>query len=301
MDTQAPMTFGQRVSAMRLQRGMSQRQLAAELNRSESWVSQVERDALRVHRLPVLRALADTLGVPLTDLAPEPVTEGRGRSDLDQLRLVMTGHPVPDLLLASEREPTPARLLERLRAEVDRAWESTHRSDFRSLSDCLSELIPTLELYGRTAAPRRRGQIQDLLASAYQAAAAAFARVDDADASWVAADRAVSAGERGTDPLSALAAHFRMAHAFITLNRLDQAEFACRRGIDTLATLTHSATAPMPVLSIYGALQLALALTYAKAARRDEAHAALEEAAVVARRIPEVRNDYGTEFGVANV
>ncbi|MGL5826289.1 MAG: hypothetical protein ACRCYU_15975, partial [Nocardioides sp.] len=87
----------------------------------------------------------------------------------------------------------------------------------------------------------------------------------------------------------------------ITLNRLDQAEFACRRGLDTLATLTHSATAPMPVLSIYGALQLALALTYAKAARRDEAHAALEEAAVVARRIPEVRNDYGTEFGVANV
>jgi len=56
-------TVGERVAAFRRQRGLSQRDLAAEMKRSESWVSQVERDIQPIERIGVLRDLAAALGV----------------------------------------------------------------------------------------------------------------------------------------------------------------------------------------------------------------------------------------------
>jgi hypothetical protein len=67
--------------------------------------------------------------------------------------------------------------------------------------------------------PEIAGVAED--ARAYQAAAAAFARQDEADAAWVAADRAISAAELCGSPLEVIAGHFGLAHAFIRLERLD--------------------------------------------------------------------------------
>jgi transcriptional regulator with XRE-family HTH domain len=54
-------TVGERVAEFRRKRGLSQRDLAAAMNRSESWVSQVERGVQPVERLSLLQALAHTL------------------------------------------------------------------------------------------------------------------------------------------------------------------------------------------------------------------------------------------------
>ena len=56
------LTLGQRVAELRWRRGLSQKDLAVEVGRSESWVSQVERDVLPVERVSVLQTLADALG-----------------------------------------------------------------------------------------------------------------------------------------------------------------------------------------------------------------------------------------------
>src|SRR5947208_1704808 len=79
---------------------MSQKELAAQVQRSESWVSQVERDFLPVERLPVLQRLADVLGVAVRDLRPDaaqPVERtpdnGQAAGRFHELRLVLTGHP----------------------------------------------------------------------------------------------------------------------------------------------------------------------------------------------------------------
>ena len=85
--------------------------------------------------------------------------------------------------------------------------------------------------------PGRRTEARSGFAPrAYQAAAAAFARQDEADAAWVAADRAISAAEPSGSPLEVIAGHFRLAHAFIRLGRLSQAlarstSFATCRGV----------------------------------------------------------------------
>ncbi len=83
-----------------------------------------------------------------------------------------------------------------------------------------------------------------LLARAYQAASAAFAGVGEADASWLAANRATRWAEDAGDPLAAVASGFRMGHAFLTLGRLDQAEHVAIEAIAALRPMTDEQDCP---------------------------------------------------------
>ncbi|WP_159048687.1 helix-turn-helix domain-containing protein [Streptomyces sp. NRRL F-4489] len=59
----------------RRRKGWPQRDLAAMIEKSESWVSQVERDVIPVNSLETLRHISDVLGIPLPELlgaAPPP-------------------------------------------------------------------------------------------------------------------------------------------------------------------------------------------------------------------------------------
>ena len=109
-------TLGQRVAELRRRRGISQRELAVELGRSESWISQVERDVQPVERIGVLAKLADALGVATRDLRPE-ITDGRRPdeelllpNDLDTVRLALTGHPALSALFNESRQREPVDL-----------------------------------------------------------------------------------------------------------------------------------------------------------------------------------------------
>lgn len=291
-------SLGEHVAALRLQRGLSQRELAAAVNRSESWVSQVERGVIAVERIPVLQALADALHVSVADLNAnhrddsEPPT----RSDMEGLRLALTGHPAPTQLLMTESARTVDQT--RLPQRLDAVWAALHAANYVEFSCQLAPLLPELERARRVCSSERRAELDSLTARAYQAAAAGFARVDEADASWVAADRAVLIAEQAGDPLLAFAGLFRMAHAFITLGRFEQAEATTVSGISALDERND----PSPeALSVRGALYLALAVTHAKAGERAPANNAIAKAHEIAETLGEDRNDYGTEFGPTNV
>lgn len=297
-------TLGERVAEYRTRRGLSQRELASEVGRSESWVSQVERDVLQVERVPVLQALADALGVTVRDLRPDATTlphtsSDNHSSDLEALRMVITGHPAPTLVLAPPRQLTAD--LNELSERVAQAWQQTHASAFSAANTTLVELIPDIEAAWRQAKRNQRQPLARLLADAYQAASSAFARLEEADAAWVAADRAVTVAELGGDPLGALSGLFRMAHAFITLKRLDQAEHVAQTGIEALAETAESGNATAEDLSVYGALHLVRAVVYARAGQRGKAHEMLTTARAIGKRLGEDRNDYETEFGPTNV
>ncbi len=97
---------------------------------------------------------------------------------------------------------------------VDQAWEYVHASSFAALSDHLAKLLPDIEVAVRHAPAADRVELHSLRARSYQAAAASFTRQDQADAAWVAADRALQAAEMAGQPLEVVAGLFRMAHAF---------------------------------------------------------------------------------------
>ncbi len=288
---------------------MSQADLATAMGRSESWVSQVERGVQPVERLAILQALADALGASVRDVRPDAPpspadhvdeTPAPESNDLDGLRVALTGHPaLGSLFDLGPSSPTPA--LAEFRQLVDQAWEYVHASSFAALSDHLVKLLPDIEVAVRHAPAADRVELHSLRARSYQAAAASFTRQDQADAAWVAADRALQAAEMAGQPLEVVASLFRMAHAFMRQQHMDQAEQAARSAVEVLGPRAENPACPAEELSLLGAMNLVLAVINAREGNRSETHAHLNRARELAARLGEDRNDFDTEFGPTNV
>jgi transcriptional regulator with XRE-family HTH domain len=298
--------FPDRVAALRRRQGLSQRELAAAVRRSESWVSQVERGVQPVERFAVLQALADALGVPVSTLHPATGTSAGVASSkerppqLEALRLVLAGHPALHALFPTgqnPQEPDIARLEER----ISHVWDLTHTSRFNDLGQELILLLPELESAVRHSKGRNRRVLSQILARAYQAATAAFVQVDEPDAAWIAADRSIRAGEDSGQPLQVIAGLLRMAHAFLRLHRLELAEHVASTAAEALADRVARDDCPPPELSLYGAAHLALAVIAAHDNNRTQARQHIETARAVAARFGHDRNDFDTEFGPTNV
>ncbi|NBE51705.1 helix-turn-helix domain-containing protein [Streptomyces sp. YC537] len=299
--------FGARIAGLRAERGMTQKQFAAEIGRTPSWLSQVERGVQPVNRLDVLRLLGDALGVSVQDLRPDAPQGSEARAqdpapnDLDQARLLISGHPALDVVLATEG-PGETPDLADLSSDVDSIWRSAHGDRFAELSAELGRSLPRLERATRTAAAKDRPEVYALLARAYHALSAAFVRQNEADAAWVAADRSISAAERSGRALDVFAGIFRLAHAFVRLKRYDQAEHAARSAANVLRRHTDDPErVTEEALSLLGALHLVLALVYARSEDRSGARKEVECARRIARQLASDRNDFDLEFGPTNV
>ncbi|KFG02275.1 transcriptional regulator [Streptomyces scabiei] len=300
-------TVGQRVKELRRAAGMSQSDLAAAMGRSESWVSQVERGVQPVERLSILQGLADALNVsvrevrpdaaPVEEVAPEDLPKS---NDLDGLRVALTGHPaLPSLFQQSPTKPEPS--LADFRRQVEEAWALAHASSYATLSDHLAALLPSIEAAVRHAPAGDRTELHALRAKAYQVAAASFTRQDQADAAWIAADRALQAAELAGQPLEVVSSLFRMAHAFMRQQHMEQAEQAAKSAVAVMAPRAEAPTCPPEELSLLGAMNLVLAVINAREGHRGPTREHIERAREIAARLGGDRNDFDTEFGPTNV
>lgn len=293
--------FGARVARLRKLRGLSQTDLARAINRSESWVSQVERAQIKVDRMSVLQALADALEVPVTELRGVPATdddEDTGDATLDGIRLALTGYPVlVDMLGSRPADDAPAP--DDLAREVTGIWDLAHASQFEEIGERLTRIIPALERRARRA---DAGPLDhELLAQVYQVTAAVLARQDERAAAWVASDRAIAAAARSGQPLEVVAGTFRLAHTLLRVDHIRQAEHAASEAIRALQPLVDDATLTREGKSLYGALLLVLAVISARESNREATHGYLDRARDVAADVGPGRNDFGTEFGPTNV
>lgn len=296
--------FGKRVADLRKARNLTQQQLAAMLNsRTSSWMSQVERGIQPVRRMDVLQEIADALGVSTQTLnpdaplpAPSAAPVAVHSNDLDGARMVISGHPALEALLGNG--PAESVDLDALAGQVEEIWDLTHQAQHAEVSAMVTDLVPKLEKAVRTVPQEERGRTYELLSRAYQALAAAFARQGDSRASWVAADRAVTAAELSGDVLLVFAGVFRMVHAFVRLGNRSEAEHAVRAAVDALSPRTDLSPEG---LSVLGSLHLAKALVHARCGQRAEAREEIGKARRVAERLGEDRNDYDLEFGPTNV
>ncbi|MFI1416397.1 helix-turn-helix domain-containing protein [Streptomyces sp. NPDC020731] len=303
-DTKA---LGQRIKELRRAAGMSQSDLAAAMGRSESWVSQVERGVQPVERLSILQALADALNVSVREVRPdaapaEPTQpEELDRSnDLEGLRVALTGHPaLGSLFEESPGEPVPS--LPDFRQRVEEAWTLAHASSYAALSEHLAQLLPSIEAAVRHAPESDRTELHSLRAKAYQVAAASFTRQDQADAAWVAADRALQAAELAGQPMEVVASLFRMAHAFMRQQHMEQAEQAAKSAVAVMAPRAEAPGCPPEELSLLGAMNLVLSVINAREGNRRGTHEHIDRAREIAARLGEDRNDFDTEFGPTNV
>ncbi|MFG2458014.1 helix-turn-helix domain-containing protein [Streptomyces sp. NPDC048523] len=300
--------MGQRVKELRRVAGMAQSDLATAMGRSESWVSQVERGVQPVERLSVLQALADALSVSVRELRPDTAvtveeaepTDLPPSNDLDGLRVALTGHPALSSLF-DQTPADPAPSLADFRRSVDEAWTLAHASRYAALSDHLVKLLPAIEAAVRHAPAGERVELHSLRAKAYQVAAASFTRQDQADAAWVSADRALQAAELAGQPLEVVASLFRMAHAFMRQQHMEQAEQAAKSAVAVMDPRAAEPACPPEELSLLGAMNLVLAVINAREGNRGQTHTHIDRAREIAARLGEDRNDFDTEFGPTNV
>lgn len=294
--------IGEQIAYHRKRLGLSQVELAGLIERSDSWVSQVERGVRSVDRLSVLQKVADTLGVSVSELrgseANEPDVQTERPEAFESLRLTLTGHPAAVAVLGDTPEAVTDEHLDSLREKHSQVWELVHGSRYNELAPLVADLIPDLEQTVRASASAEQAlEIRELLSDTYQAIAAMLAKIGEADAAWLAADRATFAAESTGDPLAVAASLFRMAHVFLPLRRIAQVQAvadAATSGLDQQSETPE-------VLSLRGAFRLVLAIASARDNDRTQAYAYIDQARAIASQIGEDRNDFGTEFGPTNV
>jgi tetratricopeptide (TPR) repeat protein len=295
--TDYQVALGRKIAGHRRRRGLSQPELARMIDRSVAWVSQVERGVRKIDRMSVLEMVAEALDIPLAELAAEaPVVAavheeppGAGGlrlvlSGVHSLRAMLNGHHAPDMT--------------GLREKAAKAWTLTHEARYTDLTELLRDLIPALELGARAVPDDQRPEMFELLAAAYQACSAALAKLDEAEAAWIAADRAMSAAERAGNPLLVAAGAYRLVFVFMNARHYDQAEETARTAADALWHLADEGNPE--AMSLWGALTLQRAVIAARANAPEAAYGFLGHARLLAERLGPGRNDYNTEFGPAN-
>lgn len=110
-------TLGGRIAHRRRQLGLSQAELAALVERSESWVSQVERGVLKVDRLTVRAKLAGALQWRLEDLFPVVEINELGMSRVAVfVELLLEGEEVDVVLAQLSPDPVVREVVRELLA-----------------------------------------------------------------------------------------------------------------------------------------------------------------------------------------
>lgn len=299
MSTEYEKALGRKIAFNRKRRGLSQKEFARLLDRSEAWVSQVERGVRRIDRMTVLEKVADVLDIPVAELAAEApivasVVEGEPPG-ASRLRLVLSAaHSLKAILGQHEPPDVPA-----LRAQVDRAWSLTHEGNYADLAEILEQLVPGLEAAARSAPEEERSELFRLLAIMYHTCSAGLANMGEPEAAWIAVDRAVVAAERANDPLLMAAGEFRLSIVFLGARHFDQAAQASGSAADALAPMAESGE--IEAVALRGALTLQRAVAAARMNKADAAYAYLRQAREMGEQVGDGRNDYNTEFGPTNV
>lgn len=287
-------SFGKRVARLRRLRGLSQPELAGLIDRSPAWMSQVERGQRHIDRMSVLETLAGALGVALSELAgDEPVVAAQHpvNSQAERLRAVLLA------TAPMSADPSTDVDLAQLGADLERAWDHVHAGDYGELPAVLGTLIASLDSACSSLPSALKPWEQ--LASAYHAMAAAFAKLGETDAAWIASDRAIHVARSSGDQILAAASAFRLAVVFLGARRYDYAELTAAAAADSLHDqLSRLGT---PARAVWGALTLQRAVAAARSNRAEQAYEFLEEARVAAGEVGEGRNDHHTEFGPLNV
>jgi transcriptional regulator with XRE-family HTH domain len=313
-------TFGEFIAKLRGRKGWYQRDLAAEVDRSEEWVSGVERDVIPVRKIEMLSLLTKVLGTTLDELLAHPqpaAVSGSPRRKVSPARLTHN-HAVEEddeevrrrellaaaaaavfvpQLVGAQAAPvstTPLAPLEDLvlygtarlpvqrepSVETVRASIATARQDFRAAS--YDALAQALP--GWITAAQSVGSTEQAASSTaelYNIAARLCIKVGDNGLLAITSDRALNAARAGGDALVIAEAQRMVSSAWRRQGHLSRAtDITVRAAHD----LQHDESAPEPTrLAARGDLYATAAYTAAKMGDRAYAHALIREAADTAR------------------
>lgn len=292
-----PIVFGQRMQILRQRRGMSRVVLAGLVDRSPSWVKQVETGRLGVPKLPMILRIAEVLRVRnLVDLT--------GDQSMSTEMFIGPRHArlpgVRDALNALPTDDVEAPSVEHLRVRLVQAWRARHAAPNHRdvVGGLLPDLIRDAQLAVRQAdraADRRAAQ--EIACEVYGLAQFFLAYQPDSALLWRAAERCLIAAQEAGDIRSIGVAAWLMTQAHRDAGHLDAAEMAVQDACQRVEP--HLPNADDSVTAIAGALYAEAGHTAARRGDHGTAWRHWDLARSAADRLPEHHYDPITSFSRA--
>ncbi|MFT7837969.1 helix-turn-helix transcriptional regulator [Saccharothrix sp. BKS2] len=289
--------IGERVRYWRLRRNLGRKQFADMIGRSTSWLDKVESGERNLTRIPVVELVADALGIDPGVLTDAP-TAARAADCVDAaevsaIRAALGRYPC---LPASTREPPAVAHLARQAEYVDHAWASSH---FTAIAQHLPKLMEAAQTAALTAPPAEQVHAHRILVTSYRLASSMLLKFESHDLSWPAADRAMYTALEVDDTWSQARAARSVARAMTAARQRTGA-------VDVLLNMSDRMRSevseqPASLLSLYGMLHLAAAITAAEQEDTSLALSMHREASRAAERMEGHYDTHHTHFGRANV
>ncbi len=182
----AELGIGPRVKALRVQRGLTQQQLATALGMSLPWVKSFEGGGLQTDpRLSVLKSLARTLAVPLAVLVDDD-PDGSDDTSADEVRAAL-------LTPAAQQDPGLDVL-----QQTTYGYHAFHAGRWHDAVALLPRLINAARAReGGAGEPRALAQLADVC----HLAAVTLTTLGDAVGGWAAGHEGVLKAEAAGDPI----------------------------------------------------------------------------------------------------
>lgn len=197
--------LGQRVGYWRVQRGLTQQELADRLGRPRNWVWKVESGTVgTLERYSTLAQVADALTVDMQvllarDLSRLPDSAASVDAEaIEAIRSALERYDSLGGLLAPDIVGEPP-LLDALDKQVNYAWAAFERGRYGVLGATLPRLLSDAQRADAAYDQDAGTTAASLLAQAYQVAASALRKLGEHQLGWLAADRAIRAVERTGD------------------------------------------------------------------------------------------------------
>lgn len=284
MDDLEGMTTGQRMRYLRKRAGMTRRVLGGLVGRAGEWVKAVETDRLIPPRLPLLIRLAEVLQVDdLSQLAGEHrlTTSALAKSAHEALPHVaraLVTYPV----LTSGMTPVPATTLAERVTQLWELWHGTKRQR-TAIAGFLPNLLRDAQIAARLLDGADRRSAQRSLAQTYHLTQLFLAFQPVPELVHLSGDRAFIAAQEADDPHAMAIAAWYLNHIFRSAGQRHVARI--QLVTDTAGLLRPDGTNEERAL--WGLLQLAAALSYAKIGQEGDAWHYWDAAYRAARALPD--------------
>ncbi|GIJ48713.1 transcriptional regulator [Virgisporangium aliadipatigenens] len=286
--------IGEQLGRLRTQRGLTQEQLHERSGVSVDVIKKLEQGTRSTCRIGTLVSLAEALDAnvsvlitPRTRLAPLDEHDPA----LDAIRQAVTCGSIPGLDEPDEPEPAVPTLAE----GAATAWRVWQRGDYSTVAALLPTFVAEARHACRDLAGDDRVEAFGHLASAYETAAGVAIMLGMDDLAWLAAERAVAAGEQsGTSVVAASSRHW----AAWILRR--QGRYGECVSLATRAAEEHEPSlmrASDAELAVWGGLLVTASGAAARADRPEQADELLSYARGAAARLGREHTDRWSVFG----
>ncbi|TQM29804.1 helix-turn-helix domain-containing protein [Nocardia bhagyanarayanae] len=277
-------------------KALTQRQLADQAGVSVDLVRKLEQGGRQTASIASLQKLARALDVDISDLVGKRhgIPSGNPDAGIVAIRRALT--PVDDLL--GEVPEEEAVSLDDGRRAVDYAWGAYWAGRYELLTTILPANLTQLRATVHAARNGSVAPANELLARMCWVTGCTLVHLGQTDPAFLAIRQALTAAERGNDPLLLATIRGSVAWQLLVQGRYDESR---RVALRAATELEPAGEVPHAHLSAYGSLVLQGATASGRAQDVPEALSLIEAAGEVALRIGADRQDYETYFGPSQV